>query len=58
MTSWGLLSGPLMHAQDDYRHNPPVPLIVLVAGSLRRGGRALLEVAEAMLRPPESDGAR
>ncbi len=57
MTTNGLLSEPLMRAQDDYRRNPPTPMLVLVAGWLRGAGRALLEVAEAALRP-ESEGRR
>lgn len=51
MTTNGLLSGPLMRAQVHYRHNPPVPLPQLLMDGLRWIGRALAEVAEAMLRP-------
>lgn len=57
MTTNGLLSDQLQRAEVVNRMHPPTPLHVLVIDGLRRVGRALSEIAEAMLRPEREAGS-
>lgn len=51
MTQPGLLHHDLMHTGVDERLHPAPSLLPLLTDGLRRVGRALLEVADAMLAP-------